>query len=153
MAETPDGNISEKTFVSFLKEDSKHYEALRYGNSDMYQVSLEAVNKIIAPSNRTVNQIWTKTVNENSEFIKNDPNIRQFSNTLFSKDPELRRATIGVIPRNNPLWKSFAQELKNAGYNAIIDYTDAGGEGGAKKPLILLEAMTDVINIGSKLMT
>ena len=150
MAQMPDGDISSKTFVSFLTNDSKHYSKLKYGDAQMYQVSLKAVNKITAPSHRTVTKLWSKAIQDNAELIKNDSNIRQFANTLYSKNPEIKRASIGVIPRNNKLWIDFSNELKNAGYNAVIDYTDAGG--GAEKPMILLDAMRDVYNIGSKKM-
>ena len=151
MAQSPDGDISTKTFVSFLSEDNAHYEKLRYGGSKMYQVSLKSVNEIVVPSNHTVNKLWKKVVTENSEFIKSDENIRQFANTIFSKDPEIARASIGVIPRNNQVWKAFANELKESGFNAVTDYTDAGG--GAKKPLILIDAARDVLNIGGRLIT
>ena len=148
MAQNPDGDLSVKTFVSFLPQDNAHYEKLRYGDSKMYQVSLKTVNQIVAPSHHKVNQVWTKVVKENANYIKEDPNIRQFANTIFSKDPEIARSSIGVIPRNSLLWDKFSSELKKSGYNAVIDYTDFGG---TQKPMILLDAMRDVLNIESRL--
>ena len=152
MTEDSSGGFSSKTFVSFTPKDNAHYAAFKgyTPDSKIYQVSLKSVNKITAPSNHTVNKLWAEAIKENAMQIKSNNNLNQFSNTLFSKDPEIRRASIGVVSRDSPLWKSFSNKLQAAGYNAVIDYTDAGG--GADKPLILLNAISDVARIGSRLM-
>lgn len=149
MSQTQDGSLSMKTFVSFLPKDNEKYSKFKGYGGNIYQVSLKSVNRIVAPSNHTVDKMWSKVISENKNIIQNDPNIRQFSNTLFSKNKEIARSSIGTISRSSPIWTSFAKELSTAGYNAVIDYTDKGF---TEKPIILLNAFNDVVNIGSKLM-
>lgn len=153
MTEDSSGGFSSKTFVSFTPKDNAHYATFKgyTPDSKIYQVSLKSVTKITAPSNHTVNKLWTEAIKENTKQIKSDNNLNQFSNTLFSKDSEIRRSSIGVVSRDSSLWKSFSKKLQEAGYNAVIDYTDAGG--GAEKPLILLNAISDIVRIGSRLMS
>lgn len=161
IARSPDGHVSDKTFVSFLPEDIKSYKNnLTFKNdfqnkSTMYQVSLKGINKMVMPSQKMQEKILIDVMQTNSKYVRetviNSRYYDRLSDKAFVRKNfnELLRY-FSDKPMSDQFNTAYASELKKRGYNAVIDWNDYLGNW-AKKPLILLDAINDVVNIGSEI--
>ena len=160
IARSPDGHLSDKTFVSFLPEDVESYKNnLTFQNdfqnkSTIYQVSLKGINKMVMPSRKMQEKILMDVMRTNSKYVR-ETVIKSRSYDHLSDKAFVRKNFNDLLryfsdkPMSDKFNAAYASELKKRGYNAVIDWNDYIGNW-AKKPLILLNAMNDVVNIGSE---
>jgi len=162
IAQSPDGNISKKTFVSFLPEDVRVYEnnltfANDFENKSMtYQVSLKGIHNIVMPSMKTQEKLLLDVVKQNSKYVRE--NVIKSSYSAGLSDKAFVKRHFNDLLRyfsdkslTDQFNSSYADVLKKNGYNAVIDMNDFLGNW-AKKPVILLNAVEDVVQIGSKVL-
>ena len=160
IARSPDGHLSDKTFVSFLPEDIESYKSnLTFQNdfqnkSTIYQVSLKGINKMVMPSRKMQEKILMDVMQTNSKYVR-ETVIKSRRYDHLSDKAFVRKNFNDLLryfsdkPMSDQFNAAYASELKKRGYNAVIDWNDYIGNW-AKKPLILLDAMNDVVNIGSE---
>jgi len=160
IARSPDGHISKKTFVSILPEDLKSYkDNLTFANdfenkSKTYHVSLKGVNKIVMPSQKMQEKLLLEVMKGDSKYIRNNVIKSRFSQGLSDK-AFVKRYYNDLLryfsdePLSDTFNSTYAKLLKDKGYNAVIDMNDFLGNW-AKKPMILLNALEDVVKVGSE---
>ena len=126
-------------YASFDKKDNRIYKEDMYNNiqkwrssgvikdggNNVYQHTMKMNKDVKVASPRKVAEVYKK--------IFNVDNIEQYKYVKFMEN---------LSDRNDSNNKTFLDELRKMGYNAIIDENDAGYY--TKKPLILLNPGSDI---------
>ena len=161
------------TYVTTTENDRLGYMAfLKDWNQtgERYDVTLEAVKKIVAPSDKKAQEIF-------QEIWDNDPTYQdELFNTLadglrlrlkeagqYVDDDTIRevvRKGIEENPFKSGIYsfvkgqsdsRKLADAYKAHGYSAIVDYFDKGSMG--EQPMILFNASSDVVKKGEQFVT
>lgn len=113
----------------------------------VFKTEMKAINKIIAPSTNKTQKILEEAVSKNSEHVRsffknNGTSMNSMTDGEITKKYfKALSGKIADLPVNDPFVKTYLDLLSKKGYNAVVDYNDAGGF--ASKPLILLNAARD----------
>ena len=153
-----------RTYVSFKELDNlKYIDSAGTGIHMMYsddapngyRVKLKVTNDILYPSYKKSMDTFIKTIG-NSSIDKITENIHKDNIDKFMKGIE-NKSVDATINESYKIFsrslmsseynrKQFFNELKNSGYNAVIDHNDVGY---AEKPLIIFEKGLDLQQISA----
>jgi hypothetical protein len=98
-----------------------------------YEAELSALTQIKAPGKKESIEILAKA------WLKhNHLSDRYMEQSMKSVLKDFYQLQLNLIDRNNPLCKLYFEEAKRRGYNAVVDWNDAGRL--ADAPLILIDA-------------
>lgn len=138
-----DRALYEETMPAFWR--SKGY------TGPIFKTEMKTVNELIVPSLNNTQKILEEAVSKNSNHIRNffkdgGPGLKGMSDgEIANKYFRQLSGKFADLPLTDPFVKSYLDLLSDKGYNAVVDYNDAGGF--ASKPLILLNAARDTVVI------
>lgn len=151
-----------KAYMAFLKDFSK--------TGKRYDVSLEAIKDIVAPSDKKALQIFNELlasdpaykeeiVDTFAEMLANVNGVKRgdlewdtykyFAQAQVDYNP-FQAAIAGIANQNNAT-KKLIEAYKKHGYNGIVDYHDKGQV--SKLPMILFDAASDTVKRGETFVT
>lgn len=151
-----------KAYMAFLKDFSK--------TGKRYDVSLEAIKDIVAPSDKKALQIFNELlasdpaykeeiVDTFAEMLANANGVKRgdlewdtykyFAQAQVDYNP-FQAAIAGIANQNNAT-KKLIEAYKKHGYNGIVDYHDKGQV--SKLPMILFDAASDTVKRGETFVT
>ena len=151
-----------KAYMAFLKDFSK--------TGKRYDVSLEAIKDIVAPSDKKALQIFNELlasdpaykeeiVDTFAEMLANVNGVKRgglgwdtykyLARTQVDYNP-FQAAIAGIANQNNAT-KKLIEAYKKHGYNGIVDYHDKGQI--SKLPMILFDAASDTVKRGETFVT
>ena len=151
-----------KAYMAFLKDFSK--------TGKRYDVSLEAIKDIVAPSDKKALQIFNELlasdpaykeeiVDTFAEMLANVNGVKRgdfgwdtykyLARTQVDHNP-FQAAIAGIANQNNAT-KKLIEAYKKHGYNGIVDYHDKGQV--SKLPMILFDAASDTVKRGETFVT
>lgn len=151
-----------KAYMAFLKDFSK--------TGKRYDVSLEAIKDIVAPSDKKALQIFNELlasdpaykeeiVDTLAEMLANANGVKRgglgwdtyeyFARAQVDYNP-FQAAIAGIANQNNAT-KKLIEAYKKHGYNGIVDYHDKGQV--SKLPMILFDAASDTVKRGETFVT
>lgn len=151
-----------KAYIAFLKDFSK--------TGKRYDVSLEAIKDIVAPSDKKALQIFNELlasdpaykeeiVDTFAEMLANANGVKRgglgwdtyeyFARAQVDYNP-FQAAIAGIANQNNAT-KKLIEAYKKHGYNGIVDYHDKGQV--SKLPMILFDAASDTVKRGEAFVT
>lgn len=143
MSRDPESTLGPRTYCAFEEDDVNRYQGFlpsmwkKNGRNpkNLYSIEIEATQNIKSPSAKKRVDILKEMMESNSEFRKY---------IIFqpgeSEDQCARRIyyeVAGILCRDHPVAKMYLNEVRNRGYNAIIDDNDAGRL--SRNPLIILD--------------
>lgn len=135
-----------------------------------YDVSLEAIKDIVAPSDKKALQIFNELlandpaykeeiVDTFAEMLANANGVKRgdlawdtykyFARAQVNQSP-FQTAIAGIANQNNAT-KKLIEAYKKHGYNGIVDYHDKGQI--SKLPMILFDAASDTVKRGETFVT
>lgn len=125
-------------YVSFTPEDRERYKGFlpqmwktrSFSRIDeVFESSLKAKEEIKAPSKREAIKLMEQAVRSVSPG---------YSDSDYRSDvlKNFNQYSARMVNRSDPVVRAFTKELQKAGYNAVVDYNDAGRL--SDSPLILL---------------
>lgn len=160
-------------YAAFKNADVKAYTALLadfHGTGKRYDVSLEAIKDIVAPSDKRARAIF-------NELLSSDPGYREEiidtvtemiakrnggtrgdsiwmaaksrAETMTAKDPFM--AAITGLANQNSTTKKLIDAYKKRGFNGLVDYHDKWTF--TELPMILFDAASDVVKRGETFVT
>ena len=151
-----------KAYMAFLKDFSK--------TGKRYDVSLEAIKDIVAPSDKKALQIFNELlasdpaykeeiVDTFAEMLANVNGVKRgdlewdtykyFAQAQVDYNP-FQAAIAGIANQNNAT-KKLIEAYKKHGYNGIVDYHDKRQV--SKLPMILFDAASDTVKRGETFVT
>lgn len=124
-------------YASFADDDVNRYKAIlptywrQWGihTNDGYVVNLRANKDVKAPSRREAFDIFERML-DNDPYLRRtfDPEERERDTRTLASNSFARLAQ-GWADESNPSTKKYFDEVKKAGYNALVDENDAGALG------------------------
>lgn len=137
-------------FASFRDEDVKSYSAILPSFWPGWRVGVpmdggfinhyQAASEVRAPSGKQTVEIFRKLIGSDSDFGRavglNGEVVKQLSD--FELGDTLKSYALSWIDNDSPTTQKFFSALKENGFNAVIDFNDAGTLG--KTPLRIIDS-------------
>lgn len=158
--------VGKRTYVTVSDADRASYGLFLKdwsGTGKRYDVSLEAIKDIVAPSDakakKIFNEVWDTNPEYRNELEKTLLNAYSKLHKTTTDDPRIItlvkeemkdpfKAGMYAFVKQGRDSEMLVDAYKKAGYSAIVDYFDKGSLG--KQPMILFDAANSTVKTGEQ---